>query len=294
MKSKEVAQQWRERGQIITIDNRRFFVIDEGNKDLPVLLFLHGYPSCSFDFVHVLPKLSTSFRVIVHDHLGFGYSDKPTNYSYSLIEQADYALRLWENLGVKKAHLIAHDYGTSVATEILAQRKETELAIIFQTVTLTNGSIHIELADLRFIQKLLKHKFWGPLVAKFSNEYIFVHQMRRLWFDQSKADLEELKALWIMGSAKGGKNVLPAITQYLNERYQYWDRWIGSLKSLDIPTHILWAQDDPVSVKEIGELLYTEIPPSEITRLENLGHYPMIEDPQRWTEALTDFLSHHL
>ena len=293
MKSTEIASQWKSRGQLITIDHYRFFVIDEGMKDLPVLVILHGYPSCSFDFLHVLPLLTRSYRVIIHDHLGFGYSDKPIKYSYSLIEQANYAIKLWQYLGVNKAHLVAHDYGTSIATEILAQRQETQIPIDILTVTLTNGSIHIELANLRWIQKVLRHSFWGPLVARFGSEYIFVHQMKRLWFDQSTIDIEELKALWIMSDGNNGKEVLPKITQYLKERYQYWDRWIGSLKSLDIPAHIVWAQEDPVSVKTIGEQLYKEIPQSEITRLNKLGHYPMVEDPTRWATALINFIARY-
>ena len=72
--------------------------------------------------------------------------------------------------------------------------------------------------------------------------------------------MNELMALWQMGSSGNGRKVLPKITQYLRERYTYWHRWIGALEQLDLPSHILWAQDDPVAVAAIGEKLHEEIP----------------------------------
>ena len=97
------------------------FVIDT-EKDSPkeTLVILHGYPTSSFDYYKVLPELSKRYRVILHDHVGLGFSDKPIDYSYSLKDQATIALQLWKQLELKKVTLLAHDYGTSVATEILA------------------------------------------------------------------------------------------------------------------------------------------------------------------------------
>src|SRR6185436_11057826 len=74
------------------------------------LLVLHGFPSSSRDFLPALPALAARRRVVVHDHLGFGLSDKPAAYSYSLLEQAEVAIALWRELGITKGHLLAHDY----------------------------------------------------------------------------------------------------------------------------------------------------------------------------------------
>lgn len=284
------AVDWKAKGKLIKVKQHNLFVVGAGAKELPCLVILHGYPSCSYDFKEVMPILSKYFRVIVHDHLGFGFSDKPLDYSYSLMEQADYALALWEQLGIHEAHLLAHDYGTSVATEIIARRAESQLKLNLKSLTLTNGSVHIELADLRLIQYALKHKFLGPIVAKFGNAFIFKQQMRRLWYDKSTIKSGELEELWKMSSSGNGRKVLPKITQYLNERYQYWDRWIGALKTLDLPTNIVWAQDDPVSVAAIGEQLYNEIPNANINRIRGVGHYPMLEAPKLWTAAVLNYI----
>ena len=112
---------WHLRGDRARVFGQEVFFVDSGGTG-PVLLLLHGFPTCSFDFHRVFDQLAESFRVIAHDHLGFGFSSKPREYSYSLLEQSELAIELWRALGVERAHLVAHDYGTSVATELLARR----------------------------------------------------------------------------------------------------------------------------------------------------------------------------
>ena len=61
--------------------------------------------------------------MFVHDHLGFGFSDKPSkNFTYSIAEAADNCLTAWQQAGIKNAHLVAHDMGDTILTEILARR----------------------------------------------------------------------------------------------------------------------------------------------------------------------------
>jgi len=163
-------QEWKQNGKFVQVNEHQLFYIDTEAKDKPGLLILHGYPSASYDYHAVLAIFSKKFRVIIHDHLGFGFSDKPLNYSYSLIDQASIILQFWEQLGIKHGHILAHDYGTSIATEILARVSEGYKKIDFESVTLTNGSVHIELAHLRTIQKLLKNQTIGPLIASLSTK----------------------------------------------------------------------------------------------------------------------------
>ena len=130
------SNEWKSKGKFIQVNNNQIFVIDSFNKNSKdihkaqkSMVILHGYPTSSYDYYKVLPELSKNYRVILHDHLGFGFSDKPKDMYYSLIEQADMALKLWRQLGLKKIYLFAHDYGTSVATEIIARHNANELDI---------------------------------------------------------------------------------------------------------------------------------------------------------------------
>ena len=224
--------------------------------------------------------------MIIHDHLGFGFSDKPKNHQYSLLKQADIALQLWNQLGLKNITLFAHDYGTSVATEILARNNANELDITIEKLILSNGSIHIELSQLRTIQKLLKHKFWGKYVAKLTNYLIFRKNMRNIYFDKSKVTDQELKEMWQLIELNGGRKIIHKLTQYITERYQYWDRWIGAIKETQIATTIIWAKNDPIAIPAIAELLASEIPNNQLFWIENTGHFLMLENPDEWVKII--------
>ena len=283
------SNEWKSKGKFIQVNNNRLFVIDTNNginTSQKSMVILHGYPTSSFDYYKVLPELSKNYRLILHDHLGFGFSDKPKDVDYSLVTQADIALELWRQLGLKKIYLFAHDYGTSVATEIIARYNANELDIEIEQLILTNGSIHIELSQLRTIQKLLKHKFLGKYVAKLTNFLIFKKNMKNIYFDTSKVTDNELKEMWKLIELNGGRKVIHKLTQYINERYLHWNRWIGALKETQISTKIIWAKNDPIAVPAIAKLLAKEIPNNTLYWIENTGHFLMLENPKELLELI--------
>lgn len=287
------ANDWKSKGEFITVNDRKLFVIDtssffstEDKVPTETMVVLHGYPTSSYDYYKVLPELSKHYRVIIHDHLGFGFSDKPLDYSYSLLDQADLALQLWQLLGVKKVHLLAHDYGTSVATEIIARNNNNELTIEIENLTLCNGSMHIELSKLRTIQKLLKNKWLGKYVAKLTTYAIFSKNLRNVYFDKTKVSNNELKDMWMQLEYNEGRKVIHKLSQYINERYTYWNRWIGALKETNLQTNIVWAKNDPVAVPAIARLIATEISNNKLFWIENTGHFPMLENPDEWLNCI--------
>ena len=285
---------WKKKGEFINVFGRSVFVIDSNtrnntsNKTKEVLVVLHGYPTSTYDYYKVLPELTQRYRVIMQDHVGFGFSDKPLDYSYSLIEQADIALQLWKQLGLKKVTLLAHDYGTSVATEILARDNHEQLDIKIEQLILCNGSMHIELSQLRTIQKLLKNKWTGKWVAKLTSYPIFRKNLRNVFFDKAKVSEQELQDMWFQLEYNNGRKVIHLLSNYINERYYFWHRWIGALKETQIPTKIVWARNDPVAIAAIAELLTTEIPNNTLHWIENTGHFPMLENPDEWKIHILD------
>jgi pimeloyl-ACP methyl ester carboxylesterase len=287
--------EWRAGGAYHTLHGRTLFVVDTGSdsadEDKPTLVLLHGYPTSSHDYHRVLSDLAAHYRVIVHDHLGFGLSDKPRDYSYALHEQTDFALLLWQHLGVKSAHLFAHDYGTSVATELLARWNLGFRPLALESITLCNGSVHIELARLRLIQKLLRNETLGPVVARLSSQRVFNRNMRQLWYDPTTLPNTDLDTMWELLIRDGGKAVLPKITQYLRDRVLYWHRWVGALRHSRLPLNFLWGAEDPITGRNVAELHHAEAPGSRLTVLDNVGHYPMLEAPRRWTDALLTLLA---
>lgn len=276
---------WKNKGHLISVYNKNIFVIDKG-KSKETLVILHGYPTSSYDYYKVLPELSKHYRVIIHDHLGFGFSDKPLEYSYSIIEQADIALQLWKQMGVTNVTLLAHDYGTSIATEIIARHNKQQINLQIDQLILCNGSMHIELSKLRVIQKLLRNKITRKWVAKLTNFSLYKKNLRNIYFDKKKISNEELQEMWFQLLHNKGEKIIHSLSNYINERYTFWHRWIGALKETQIPTKIVWAKNDPVAIDLIAELLALEIHNNKLFWINECGHFPMLEKPEEWTELI--------
>ena len=283
------SKKWEKLGKYTKVFDRTIFMIDYENQSdskKETLVILHGYPTSSYDYHKVLPQLAKKYRVILHDHLGFGFSEKPLDFSYSLIEQADIALQLWKQLSLKKVVLLAHDYGTSVCTEIIARHNKQQINLQIDKLILSNGSIHIEFSKLRTIQKLLKNKYTGKWVAKLTNYPIFKKNMRNVYFDKTKVTDKELKEMWLQLEYNNGRNVIHLLSNYINERYCFWHRWVGALKETSINTTIIWAENDPIAIPKIAELLHKEISDNKIFWMKNCGHFLMLEQPKEWSSLV--------
>lgn len=285
---------WRDRGRLVEIDRRRVFVLDTGppagpGADATPLLVFHGFPTSSHDWHLALPLLAEHRRVVLFDFLGYGLSDKPADYSYSLFEQADLAIAVCRAVDLQPCHLLAHDMGTSVACEWMARRERDLLPVDVRSLTLSNGSAHIELAKLTPSQRVLRSPL-GPLFSRNARYGTFRWQLRRI-LGKPVAD-EELEAMWFLMTREDGRARMVQIMSYIAERFRFWDRWIGALTRLhDLPVQVLWGTQDPVAVPAIADQLVAEIPDAVDVRLHGLGHYPQVEDPAAVASAMNSWLA---
>ena len=93
---------WHGRGRMVPVLGKEMFVVTAGEEeDRETIILIHGFPTSSLDYADVIDPLAENYRVVVFDHIGFGFSDKPINYTYSLVDQAEQALALWRTLGIR-------------------------------------------------------------------------------------------------------------------------------------------------------------------------------------------------
>ena len=200
------------------------------------------------------------------------------------------AVALWRTLGVSRGHVVAHDMGTSVATELVARRRTTGLPLTLSSFTFCNGSMRLDLASLTWPQKVLKHPTWGPWLARASSERFFRRRLRKTFADPDALDDEEIAACWAAVVHGGGRDVMSRVSSYLDERVRFLPRWWAGLGALDLPCHVLWGDRDPVALPAIAEAVAAQVPGARLSWLEGVGHYPMVEAPERWAAGVLGFL----
>ncbi|MET0189884.1 MAG: alpha/beta hydrolase [Pseudonocardia sediminis] len=135
------------------VGGRTLFYREAGPADAPVVVLLHGYPTSSFMFRELIPRLADRYRVIAPDMLGFGLSDAPPveEFTYTFDAVADLTGRLLDALGVRRFAIYVQDYGAPIGWRLLLGRPGAVTAVISQ-----NGNGH----EAGFVAD-----FWEPIWA---------------------------------------------------------------------------------------------------------------------------------
>ncbi|MBU8817786.1 alpha/beta hydrolase [Mycolicibacterium goodii] len=124
-----------------TIDGRRLFYREAGAAGATPIVLLHGFPTSSFMFRELIPKLAEHYRVIAPDHLGFGYSDAPPvdEFDYTFDALTDLTEGLLQHLGVTRYAIYVQDYGAPIGWRLALRHPDAISAIVTQ-----NGNGYVE------------------------------------------------------------------------------------------------------------------------------------------------------
>jgi pimeloyl-ACP methyl ester carboxylesterase len=285
--------------------------------DKPTLLLLHGFPTSSLDWHLIYPSLEQKFSVIMFDMLGFGLSDKPFDHVYSMVEQADIAEDLLVSLGVTTYHILAHDYGDSVAQELLARRRDRQGGAASSVSTATSYPISAVLLNGGIIpgshrplltQHLLSNKYVGPVLKYATNRFLFGNSLNKVFGPATQLSNEAMDQHWLLFAHKAGWQVVDKLLGYMRERQARKVRWVDALFETDVPVCVVNGPLDPISGAHLLAAYHEEKArradsrgsgggggegsgwdaavararrlDCPMTTISGVGHYPQLEAPQ--------------
>jgi pimeloyl-ACP methyl ester carboxylesterase len=227
------------------------------------------------------------YRLLAFDFLGFGLSDKPRNHVYSLQSQADIVEALVARYTTEPLTVVAHDMGSSVATELLARDLEGKLSFPLRSVLLFNASLVRERASLLWGQKILLSRF-GPIAARLSNEAGFRRSFAGIFSENHPLSREEAADQWSLLSQQAGHRLLDRLIYYNRERVTppTSERWRHALTEWPGRLELGWAELDPICTEAVLQAVLRLRPRVALTRLPGLGHYPQLEDPRTVYEVI--------
>ncbi|NXQ91494.1 MEST protein, partial [Nyctibius grandis] len=163
---------WRSSGRYFTYKDQNIFYRGDESWGHPAVFLMH------FSSFQIWEGLTQRFhRVIALDFVGFGFSDKPRPHRYSIFEQASIVEGLVRHLGLRhhRINLLSHDYGDTVAQELLHRYEHNKTgSILINSLCLSNGGIFPETHYPRFIQKILKDGgLLSPIITRLMNFFFF-------------------------------------------------------------------------------------------------------------------------
>jgi pimeloyl-ACP methyl ester carboxylesterase len=266
---------------------RQIFVRDQG--DGPWLTFLHGFPTCSWDWSKIAPVLEADYRLLMFDFLGFGDSDKPRNHDYSLFEQADLTEALWRHFDIQQTGLVAHNYGATVAAELLSRQKEARLAVHLERALLMNAGLYVDLQHPVLAQRLLQKPVIGRWMTYLIGERFFNQQFASIFSPAHPVSTSELQQHWSGLTRRDGVRNYHRLIRYLNERQRHKARWEAALEASSTPLRFVWGLADPVSGRQIAAQIRARLVDPYLVELPEVGHYPQWEAPEVVSSEIQDF-----
>jgi pimeloyl-ACP methyl ester carboxylesterase len=275
---------WRKRSQTFVFRGHsiRYWTAGQGEP----LLLIHGFPSASWDWHYLWQPLTQRFRVIACDMLGFGDSAKPANHEYSLLEQADLQQALLEHLNVEQpVHLFAHDYGDSVAQELLARHYESRVELA--SCVFLNGGLFPETHRPVLMQKLLLSPLGWMIGRAFSRDGL-VRNFRQIFGPQTRPSESQMDDFWSLVECQRGPRIMHKLIAYIPERRVWRNRWVSAMQRGEVPLRVIDGGVDPISGVHMVERYRELIPDADTVVLPDIGHYPQIEAP---CEVLRHYLA---
>lgn len=267
---------------------RRIFFRVTGDEGKPWITLLHGFPTCSWDYARIAASLEEKFRILSFDFLGFGFSDKPRRHTYCLHEQADITVALWKALGIGSTFLVAHDYATSVAQELLARRKEGALTVRLRAIAFLNGGMYSHQHRPLIVQKLLRGRVTGPLTTLLVTRKGFARNMSRTFSAAHPLAARDADQLWSAVTWNGGNRLYHKLIRYMDDRKRFAQRWEQALETTDVPLAFIWGLQDPISGAHLFSHLRERVPAARFVALEDVGHYPHLEVPDVVSRAVRE------
>jgi pimeloyl-ACP methyl ester carboxylesterase len=288
MKAADSVHEWEAAGSRVTVGDHAVWMLDlpartTASTEREPLLALHGFPTCSYDWRPVLDELRTDRRFVTLDFLGFGLSDKPDR-RYGIRMHADVVEGVAAALGLRSVALLTHDMGNSVGGELLARALDGTLDFEITRRVLTNGSIYIDMAHLTAGQQMLLAVDDKP--TDLVSGDAFKTGVARTYSPATTVDEDELDAQWLLASRRDGHRLLSRTIRYIEDRRTEERRYTGAIETHPSPLGVVWGADDPVAVLPMTDTLHAARPDAPITVLDGVGHYPMVESPERFAAAV--------
>ena len=260
---------------IFQIEKYHYHYLDEGSNGEP-LLMLHGNPTWSFYYRNLILGLKDSYRCVVPDHMGMGFSDKPQYYPYTLSQHIDNLEKLLDYLKLENITLVVHDWGGPIGMGFAVRHpKRIKRLVIFNTAAFLSREIPLSL-------KLCRLPVFGAIAIRGFNAFArtaiywackkqerMVRKVRAGYLKPYGSYADRIATLRFvqdipMNEDSPSYSVLRNIEENLNLFSSH-------------PVKIIWGAQDFVFNEHFLNRWKEIFPQAEIHRIEGAGHY-VVED----------------
>lgn len=243
------------------------------------VVFVHGNPGSSRDWTGLLEAVGPVARGLAWDAPGFGHADKPASFDYSVDGYARFIADALETLGVERVHLVLHDFGGPWGLRWAVDHPDRFASVVLiNTGVLLNYSWHA-------LAKIWRTPLVGELFMATATRPAF----RMLMKTGNPRGLppDFVDRMYDDFDTPTRKAVLKL---YRASPSSAMEQLSTGLRAHDRPALVVWGAKDPYIPVEQADLQLRTFPSAEVHVLDDSGHWPFIDNPERTRELVVPFL----
>jgi pimeloyl-ACP methyl ester carboxylesterase len=256
------------------VNGQQLFYREAGPAEAPAVVLLHGFPTSSFMFRHLIPLLGDRYHVIAPDHLGFGLSDAPdaNEFAYTFDALARLTADLLSQLGVDRYALYVQDYGAPVGWRLALANPKAVSAVISQ-----NGNGY----EAGFTEDFWKpiREYWhdqNPRTEAGVRQALTLEVTRWQYLhgvpDQSLVSPDTWHHDFALLSRPGNDLVQLALFADYASNLPLYPKLHTWLRDSGVPVLAVWGRNDEI-FRPAGALAFAEDAPSAEIHLLDGGHF---------------------
>jgi len=277
----------------IALTEGEMHYVDEGSG--PPILFVHGTPTNSYEYRHLIAALSKRFRCIAPDHLGFGVSSRPQSFAYTPEAHAAVLKEFVERLDLRDLTLVVHDFGGPIALPLAVGNGEwgvgSDDSRVTRVVILNSWAWPLDDDP----QMARGAKFIGGAAGRLL--YRYANASLRLIMPSAYGDKKKLtraihrRYLDVFRDRDARVLVLHALARALLGSRAHYQALLDRIERLrDVPVLIVWGMKDSAFQPYQLERWQRLLPTAQVAKIEGAGHWPHEEEPGRVIAAIEGFL----
>jgi pimeloyl-ACP methyl ester carboxylesterase len=274
-----------------TVRGRKLFCREAGPRDAPTIVLLHGFPSSSHMFRHLIPQLADKFHVIAPDYVGFGYSDAPNanEFEYTFDNLAAHVEELlFGVLGLKKFSIYVQDYGAPVGYRIASKHQDAIEGIVVQ-----NGNAYVDRIGEAFDPM---KPFWvnrnvetekpvRALLKKEATVFQYTHGVKDS--EQISPDAYTFDQFFL--DRPGNDAIQLDLLHNYQSNIALYDSWHEYFRNQQPRMLIVWGKNDPFFTVEGAKAYQSDLPKAEL-HLIDTGHFALEDSSEFIAARIRKFL----
>jgi pimeloyl-ACP methyl ester carboxylesterase len=278
----------------VEADGVRVFYRSAGMETAPVILLLHGFPSSSFQYRDLIPRLADEYRVIAPDLPGFGFTEVPEEgkYTYSFEALTDTIEALTDALHLRRYAMYVFDYGAPTGFRLAMRHPERVTALVSQ-----NGNAYEEgLGDA-----------WGPIRQYWAKpvpenrevlrKNILTPEATRWQYTHGVANPDSVPPeSWTLDTAllerPGNKDIQLDLFLDYASNVKLYPKFQEYFRRIKPPLLAIWGKNDPFFIPAGAEAFRKDNPQAQVRFLDT-GHFALETHVVEIAAATKEFLKAH-